>query len=108
MARASSISKAGKGFSGQEQAVNKRGAIQGMGDQTKQRLASPGPQQKGWAGGHRGETSPLMCRSIPRWSEGSKQALPWGPGRLLTAEILEEVCRVAPADPLPPAGHVAT
>lgn len=81
MARASSISKAGKGFSGQEQAANKRGAIQGMEDQTKQRLASPGPQQKGWAGGHRGETSPLMCRSIHPWLQrGQRTGAPLGPG----------------------------
>lgn len=56
----------------------------------------------------RGETSFLMCGSIPHPSESSKQPTPPGPGRLLTAEILEEVCRVAPADPLPRAGHVAT
>lgn len=56
----------------------------------------------------RGETSSLMCGSIPHPSKSSKQPTPPGPGRLLTAEILEEVCRVAPADPLPRAGHVAT
>lgn len=45
-------------------------------------------------------------REHPWPSRSSKQPLPRGAGRLLTAEILEEVCRVAPADPLPQAGHV--
>lgn len=44
-------------------------------------------------------------REHPWPSKSSKQPLPRGTGRLLTAEILEEVCRVAPADPLPRAGR---
>lgn len=77
MARASSISKAGKGFSGQEQAANKPGVIQAMGDQTKRCLASP--ERVGRRPAER-ETSSLMCRSIPRPSESSKQPSPPGPG----------------------------
>lgn len=56
MARASSISKAGKGFSGQEQAANKRGASRGMGGPNKAGSGQAGPQQKGWVGIHRGES----------------------------------------------------
>lgn len=51
----------------------------------------------------------LRCaESIPHQCRATNIQLPWGPERLLTAQILEEVCRVAPADPLLWAGHVAT
>lgn len=67
-----------------------------------------GQQQKGWAGGWPTGNQPSDVREHP-WPEREQQtAAPLGQGRLLTAEILEEVCRVAPADPLPQAGHVAT
>lgn len=73
MARASSISKAGKGFSGQEQAANKPGAIQRMGDQTKRCLAS---SRKGGPRGN--ELSDV--REHPSPEQGSKQPAPLGHG----------------------------
>lgn len=81
MARASSVSKAGKGFSGQEQAANKPRAIQGTGGPNKAASGQPlASSRKGGPAARRGETSSLMYGSIPRPSESSKQPSPLGLG----------------------------